>query len=829
MASSATRNVLTIFLASPSDLNDERHIARQTVDDLNKCIGRTLGWQLELLGWEDTLPGSARPQELINRDLALCDLFIGLLWKRWGQPTGKFTSGFEEEFTIAKNRHGIDGRPEIWMAFKTIDPDLLRDPGDHLKRVIQFKSLREAEKDVLFKEFSDEVEWARLLRNWLLTYVLERSKSSVYGVTPAVEVATSTTTGRYATSIEDSEFDGYHLSSQVQDLFERIGRCKDGYPFATDSSGDNLITSFHISRLYLLASTWFSITERRKLLETYSVNALYQSRRNLQATSYEADLILRTIFADKFDLVPGWYWFQGMDKHGLQSKIYQILADDENEDIKVNVLDLMSEADLVLPCDDTIRMKFIKQLLENPSEQIQQTALRYLQKRGLQQDLEVLDGLDKLESLSAESRSFLLEAKVAICCRKNPDEGFVLVLSEKDGSSKPLDVLSVHANTLSKDLLRRALQHTNRQIRHFAAIELFKRGDVADDCLDLMLMDTYTKVLQVGYQEQIRRGIKLDFDKLQPTVEPKSPQPLGLLSFAMTDTLDLEELTRQYYGTLSSGDLIKELDWFSPYGHVAYEILATKYFPLVADRIRKDLGDEFNSLETESVAAILSKYAPTEGASSQLIREALAKMLADHKEGVRSTKTRQFAAAAFAGITTQGIKSDADLARKYLAMSESYDEPLRLEGIKILEEFGDESDVAMLMTIAMENNKTVRPIAVRAALKLSSYSGTTADTLINSENAFLVSSGLRFIFSQDRTLAVTRATELLASSSEATRNAALWVLSEKLLPSEMESVLENYLKRPQYYYNVVCWLDRCLFADVLKSTYLSRLEKEITS
>ena len=40
---------------------------------------------------DGTLPGSARPQELINRDLALCDFIIGLLWKRWGQPTGKFT------------------------------------------------------------------------------------------------------------------------------------------------------------------------------------------------------------------------------------------------------------------------------------------------------------------------------------------------------------------------------------------------------------------------------------------------------------------------------------------------------------------------------------------------------------------------------------------------------------------------------------------------------------------------------------------------------------------------------------------------------------------
>ena len=34
---------------------------------------------------------------LINEDLITCDLIVGLLWRRWGSTTKKYSSGFLEE------------------------------------------------------------------------------------------------------------------------------------------------------------------------------------------------------------------------------------------------------------------------------------------------------------------------------------------------------------------------------------------------------------------------------------------------------------------------------------------------------------------------------------------------------------------------------------------------------------------------------------------------------------------------------------------------------------------------------------------------------------
>src|SRR2546426_2895617 len=131
------RNVLTTFIASPSDLAPERQRAFEVVAELNEALRQT-NWTIELLGWEDTLPGYGRPQALINRDVERCDLFIGAIWRRWGTPPAKdsvFSSGFQEEFSIAIRRRERTTSPEIWMFFKKLDAAQTDDAGPQLQQL----------------------------------------------------------------------------------------------------------------------------------------------------------------------------------------------------------------------------------------------------------------------------------------------------------------------------------------------------------------------------------------------------------------------------------------------------------------------------------------------------------------------------------------------------------------------------------------------------------------------------------------------------------------------------------------------------------------------
>ena len=131
-----SRKVVKIFLGSPGDLLQERRAVKAVVDEVNALLAERLGYQVELVGWENTSSTFGRPQATINRELERCELFLGLMWKRWGTSTdtsGPYSSGFEEEFTTSVARRLSQGRPEISILFKTVDQELLRDPGDELE------------------------------------------------------------------------------------------------------------------------------------------------------------------------------------------------------------------------------------------------------------------------------------------------------------------------------------------------------------------------------------------------------------------------------------------------------------------------------------------------------------------------------------------------------------------------------------------------------------------------------------------------------------------------------------------------------------------------
>ena len=149
------RQILNVFLASPGDLGDERKIAREVVDKINRIISQSIGWQIDLRGWEDTLPGSGRPQALINTKVDSCNLFLGMLWRKWGSPTGIYSSGFEEEFKRAGERNQETQFPIIWLCFKKVETAQVQDPGEQLRKVIDFRKDQIESKEFLFKEFEN--------------------------------------------------------------------------------------------------------------------------------------------------------------------------------------------------------------------------------------------------------------------------------------------------------------------------------------------------------------------------------------------------------------------------------------------------------------------------------------------------------------------------------------------------------------------------------------------------------------------------------------------------------------------------------------------------
>ena len=169
-----TRKVIRVFIASPGDLGAERRLFREIISEVNRLKAHGMGIQLEPLGWEDTLPGVGRPQELINKDIKKCDLMIMLLWKRWGTPTGEYSSGFEEEYELAKRLLGGCGKPgDIMLYFRKIPDDMLADPGPQPRQVQKFKEKIESEREFLYYPYEDENQWEKIFREHLSKWLDE--------------------------------------------------------------------------------------------------------------------------------------------------------------------------------------------------------------------------------------------------------------------------------------------------------------------------------------------------------------------------------------------------------------------------------------------------------------------------------------------------------------------------------------------------------------------------------------------------------------------------------------------------------------------------------
>lgn len=116
-------NVIEVFIASPSDVKEERDIVRDILEDINITDARERGVVLRSLGWEkDSYPSAkeGRPQASINAQLLdRADLLIGIFWTRFGAPTGGYPSGTVEEIS----KHIEANKPAmLLLSNKPVNP-----------------------------------------------------------------------------------------------------------------------------------------------------------------------------------------------------------------------------------------------------------------------------------------------------------------------------------------------------------------------------------------------------------------------------------------------------------------------------------------------------------------------------------------------------------------------------------------------------------------------------------------------------------------------------------------------------------------------------------
>ena len=221
--------IISVFVASPSDLEEERSILETVIGEHNKTWARNFGIRFELINWEThAYPSFGEdPQAVINEQIPQdFDLFIGLMWHRFGTPTGRAGSGTIEEFQRAKERHDADPDSlQLMVYFKDapipVSPSQL--DFSQIESVAAFRSTL-GEQGGLYWSFQAVDEFERLVRVHLARFVQDwQSQANKLQSGPTTSVQKENTP--HDSSFDHDEEDEIgllDLAEQFEDDFSKL-------------------------------------------------------------------------------------------------------------------------------------------------------------------------------------------------------------------------------------------------------------------------------------------------------------------------------------------------------------------------------------------------------------------------------------------------------------------------------------------------------------------------------------------------------------------------------------------------------------------------------
>jgi|CXWL01.1.fsa_nt_gi hypothetical protein len=170
--------LMRVLVASPDDVAAERVIVRELIDEFNSIWADDKGIRLEFVGWENFSPGSGtEPQEVIDRQLPEYEIFLGILWCRFGTKTSDAGSGTEHEFNRALERFRANPlclRILVYFSDAELSPRSIN--PSQLRKVQTFQN-NLAGKGVLYKTYPGSGEFRAFVRADLARQVLEFNKT----------------------------------------------------------------------------------------------------------------------------------------------------------------------------------------------------------------------------------------------------------------------------------------------------------------------------------------------------------------------------------------------------------------------------------------------------------------------------------------------------------------------------------------------------------------------------------------------------------------------------------------------------------------------------
>jgi hypothetical protein len=757
---------LRVFVASPGGLDDERLAVEEIANVLNSNQGDRLNVVVTVQRFEQRAARAGRPQGQINEWVDRCEVLIAILHRKLGSLSGEGShTGFSEEFDRAIGRFNKTGRPVVSLHFKSVDPAEEEDPGPKLQEVLDFRERIEREHVALYQRF-ESLEGFKLLVYQLLSE--EMLELSSQAKSSDEESAPSATPESERSVRGDAEpLDAESGIVEVLDAFSDVIR---------DGSSER---ELDLDRLMMFAT---GVAHDAEAPGVHLTNRVYLRRKPEAISLWEAEAWFRAYVADhgrssdaSERAVP---FALSVGREGIVDRLLDRrlrFLDSEVGHLQRGYLRLLSayrlRPEVLWPTDGS----------SAPWEHVADSSPRF-------------EIVDYWATVATADDKAIAQALAASEKAATAELGLALLsLADDDGTLDPLVsldpklLLSTRVADrcggapivrVSTDVLLALLKRTylDDKVKALAASEIAHReawtAELVDDLLDDGLIGRY-------FNDSWKHDAR---DLLFRTT---SPDAIVLLAKVIAGKKNTE-----------SPLLLAEFAGANPLFREAYMPTAPDYLAAGALQEHFALHASNPKFRRHARQALAGTFEPTK----KLVEELRIK--GSSEDVIEFVEQRDLVSAlTYLAFTPQGLtKPEMERLREMVANANRF----RYDLLLVLEEVANDNDVPTLLERAAfrwrDGGGLLSKILRRATL-------TRLRSLLDGDQNDVVIGALKELERRERLPAQAKLREMLRHANADIRMLALRLLIPQL--SNVAEFIAVYVAAgPNYYYNVVCELDR---------------------
>lgn len=592
-------------------------------------------------------------------------------------------------------------------------------------------------------------------------------------------------------------------NNQIVGIFNHVSTKMNTRNFSV--SLEDIEEEFEAIRIFLFSSSWLNINSSSSIMENHELHILYRYKEKLQLINAEKTFLLNTLIHQESDHITGWYWFQNVNRDQFFGKM--LFDAFENQKNRKNLLNLISNSKYFFASEHYFMFNELYSDKSNRKE-----FLNYLSFNSGVEIIELLDNeINKDYDIDAEETKYFIMSKYE---PSNLLKLLILVPTKKISNNMVDNLKEIIIQEFNEVDILLFLNSPNKYFRSIIIIHLIENKQNED------------------INKYIASNNDLTMEAIQYLIDAGYKLPPAYIRESLDDNISDQII----FELLLQSNIDKDFDFFDAEGHVIYKIIIQDYD---SARIFNDLDQNFENLKDSflkkvfdsTYTAIVNVLKKDKKMTDEDILKFAKKYAFQQMEEFKiEESTLNFVKSRYIRIALDVLLSRKEnklisYARKYILHG---DRSIKSLSVSIIEMFGDSQDIDSLIFLGNNCWGDLRYLTIKAALKCGdSIKEEVFHNIISSSKSDLINCFISYCSAESIDLKKVIFT-LLSHEDESVRTTSLAYLTLKMNEIELIDFLKYYYNRNSYYYNVVCWLDRILYApDTLRDFYKTILKNKL--